>query len=275
MFKLVNEALAECHNYKDNEVNREIKQFQKHHWEQIKKDPQLNIFAEEIPTMREVQSAVHFCNLLDDYRKSIDVYTDSPEPLSETSNRELLECINYYRPYITEDNIRVLNVLENSVKRALPEHKNDVLLDELLVEAKNIAGYRKDYIKARKTTKNAPRTYEDIADYFFEKFLQNSEITGIPSSPKKLSVYSNVLNIVDCLPQEKYTRTSKYKLKIRLNKSIANICKNLGPSYYMARKNALTEIEKYENAVENAKVHRNGRRLTDDEVRRMTNKERR
>ena len=36
MYKLINKALAECYNYRDYEVNREIKQFQKQHWEQIK-----------------------------------------------------------------------------------------------------------------------------------------------------------------------------------------------------------------------------------------------
>ena len=274
MYKLINEALAECYNYRDYEVNREIKQFQKQHWEQIKKDPQLDIFADEIPTKQEVCSAVFFCDLLDEYRKSVDVYVDSPEPLTEYSNRKLLECIEYYRPYITEDNLRILNVLEKSVKRALPEHKQQVVLEEYSNEAKEIAQYKKDYTKAKKSQKNARKDYEYLAASFFEKLKEDKEISSYPSSKQKLSTYSNILNIVDCLPSEKYTRTHKYKLKINLNKAIVKMCKDLGPEYYMAGRKAIDDIEKYEIAIENARVHRNGRRLTDDEIVRMNQKNR-
>lgn len=274
MHKLINKALAECYNFRNYEVNREIKQFQKQHWEQIKKDPQLNIFADEIPTKQEVYSAVFFCDLLDEHRKSVDVYEDSPEPLTEYSNRKLLECIEYYRPYITEDNLQILNVLEKSIKSSLPEHRQGIILEEYSNKAKEIAKYRKNYTKAKKSQKNARKDYEYLAVSFFEKLKENNEISGYPSSKQKLSTYSNILNIVDCLPSEKYTRTYKYKLKINLNKAIVKMCKDLGPEYYMAGKKAIDDIEKYEIAIENARVYRNGRKLADNEIARINPKNR-
>lgn len=275
MYKLVNEALSECYNFRDYEVNQNIKRFQKQHWEQIKKDPQLNIFADEIPTKQEVCSAVFFCDLLDEYRKSVDVYVDFPEPLTEYSKRKLLECVEYYRPYITEDNKSILNVLEKSVKKSLPEYKREIALEEYSNEAKNIAKYRKEYVNAKKSQKDKQQKYyESLAVSFFETLKNDQEISNYPSSPQKLSTYSNILNIVDCLPSEKYTRTYKYKLKINLNKAIVKMCKDLGPQYYMAGQKAKIDIEKYENAIENARIHRKGRRLTDDEIARMNQRNR-
>ena len=131
-------------------------------------------------------------------------------------------------------------------------------------KAQEISKTKKDYQKSK--AKTSPKTYEYLANCFFEDFSKQEELHSIPSSVKKLSAYSNILNIVDCLP-ETYKKTDKYKLKISLNQTISSICTDLGETYFLAKENAEREILKYKNAITNAQKHSKGKKLTKEEIR--------
>jgi hypothetical protein len=111
MYTLISEAISESYNFKDMDVSVNIKAFSKKHWEYVKTSPQLSFLDEEIPTSKEVHEAIDFCELLDEYRRSVDVYVDEPEQLSESKQREILQGLDKYRPYILEEHKSTFNVL--------------------------------------------------------------------------------------------------------------------------------------------------------------------
>ena len=268
MYNIINRAVANCYNCKDEPVNEEIKKFQQIHWQKIQKDPQLNIFQEELPSLKEVREASCFCDLLDDFRKSIDPYNDNQEELPEKSYRKIYEYINYYRPHIEQQNNVNLDLLEKSAKRHLSEHRENMLLEEYNKEAQDIVNLRKYCKKNKKQTSPSYKPYEEQALNFFRKILNKKEIQKTKPTVKKLETYSNIINVVDCLPEEKYGRIAKYKLKISIYASISDICAYLGPSYYLARKNAKQEIEKFQNAIDNALRYGKKGKITPEELRR-------
>ena len=256
MYFLISKAVSESHNFKDMDVSVGIKAFSKKHWEYVKTSPQLSFLDEEIPTSKEVHEAIDFCELLDEYRRSVDVYVDEPEQLSESKQREILQGLDKYRPYILEEHKSTFNVLVKNLKRDLPEYRGEILLEELNEDAVNVYKRKQE---ASNTKDKAKREYKKeycsrLAVEFFKTFKENSEIVKqTPDSKKKLTLYSNTLKIIDCLPDKKYSRSDKYRLKYKINSAIIKVCTSLGDNYYLAKENAKRELEKYEKAIYNAK----------------------
>lgn len=256
MYDLISEAVSESFNFKDMDVSTKIKSFSDKHWEYAKNSPQLSFLDEEIPTVKEVRQAVLFCELLDEYRQSVDVYVDEPKQLSEHTRRKILQGLEEYSPHILEEHQATFNVLVKNLKRELPEYQGELALDELNEEAVRIVKYKKE---ASKIKDKAKREYKKeycsrIAVDFFKIFSDKKEIIKeIPDSVKKLTLYSNCLNVIDCLPDEKYSRSDKYRLKYRFNVAIVKVCNSLGENYYLARENAKREAEKFQNAIYNAR----------------------
>jgi hypothetical protein len=238
------------------DVSVNIKAFSKKHWEYVKTSPQLSFLDEEIPTSKEVHEAIDFCELLDEYRRSVDVYVDEPEQLSESKQREILQGLDKYRPYILEEHKSTFNVLVKNLKRDLPEYRGEILLEELNEDAVNVYKRKQE---ASNTKDKAKREYKKeycsrLAVEFFKTFKENSEIVKqTPDSKKKLTLYSNTLKIIDCLPDKKYSRSDKYRLKYKINSAIIKVCTSLGDNYYLAKENAKRELEKFEKAIYNAK----------------------
>ena len=73
--------------------------------------------------------------------------------------------------------------------------------------------------------------------------------------PEMLVLCEKVLQIVDCLPQNKFGRIKKYEMKRNINKSRENIAKSLGGAYEGVAKVAILEQKKYENAIETTKQY--------------------
>jgi hypothetical protein len=227
--------------------------FEKKYSALFKEDTQLDLFGGDIPTRREVHYATEFCNTLDEYRRSVDVYNDDNEDLSLISYKIIYDGIKKYRPYITGEALETLDILEKSVKSHLPYFRETIIINNYITQATDVAKAKKEHDKRMRKKQPSSKTYEALAENYFKSFMESEELKSLPASAQKLSLYSHSLNIVDCLPSPKYSRTYKYRLKCYLNQGIVNMCDKLGPNYAMAKISAQREVEKFVNAMHNAK----------------------
>lgn len=252
MYHLINEALSECYNDKNISVNARIRKFQQQHWQIAQSNRQLNVFEEPIPSTKEVYRAVDFCDLLDDYRISVDVFNEHDVNLGTDFYRQLYNGIEHYRPHINNENQPTLKLLEHSVRKKIPEFRPLELLAEYNERALEVLKLKKDYDKNKHKNPQSDKLYEQKADSLFRDILHKKELPEIPPSVDKLSAYSNILNAVDCLPAKKYSRSKKYNLKYNINLAIVGICKHLGDNYFLAQTNAAKNADKYLQALRNA-----------------------
>jgi len=251
MYQLINEALSECYNDDNISVNSQIHKFQQQHWQVAKSNRQLNVFDEPVPSAKEVYHAVDFCDLLDDYRISVDVFNEQDVNLGADFYRQLYQGIERYRPYINNENKTTLKSLERSIRKKIPEFRLSELLVEYNERALEVLRLKKDYEKNKHKNPNTNKFHEQKADILFRDILQKKELPDIPPSVDKLTAYSNILSAVDCLPGNKYSRIKKYNLKYHINLAIVGICKHLGDNYFLAQTNASHNADKYLNAMHN------------------------
>ncbi len=254
MYRLINEALSVCYNDKNIAVNKSMHQFQQQHWQAAKSNRQLNVFESSVPTVKEVYQATDFCDLLDDYRISVDVFNEHDVNLGTDFYRQLYQGIERYKPHITKENQVILKSLERSVRKKLPEFKTIELLAEYNERALEVLKLKKEYDKNKRKNPQSNKFYEQKADSLFSDILQKKELPEIPPSVNKLTTYSNILNTVDCLPNHKYSRSKKYNLKYNINLAIVGICKYLGDNYFLAQTNAEKNAVKYRNALRNTQT---------------------
>ena len=251
MYYLINEAISECYNDKNISVNRSMHKFQQQHWQVAKSNRQLNVFEDPIPSTKEVHQAVDFCDLLDDYRISVDVFNEHEVNLGTDFYRQLYQGIERYRPHVSKENQTTLKLLERSVRKKIPEFKTTELLAEYNERALEVLKLKKDYDKNKRKNPQSNKLYEQKADSLFSDILHKKELPEIPHSVDKLTTYSNILNAVDCLPVHKYSRSKKYHLKYSINLAIVGICQHLGENYFLAQTNAEKNAKKYLNAMRN------------------------
>ncbi|MBE6463354.1 MAG: hypothetical protein E7005_06340 [Alphaproteobacteria bacterium] len=258
MYTLISEAISESHNFKDMDVSVNIKAFSKKHWEYVKTSPQLSFLDEEIPSAREVREAVDFCELLDEYRRSVDVYAKEPEEIRASSCRDILKGLDKYRPYILEEHQSTFRVLEKNIKRRFPEYQGEILLRELNEEASLVCYLKKEASKTKdkRLREDKKEGCSNSAVDFFKKLKENEDIIrNLPDSDEKLELLSNSITIVDCLSEKKYSRSNKYRMKYKLNRAIANSCARMGDAYLTKKGEAEQELEKFEKAIYNARKH--------------------
>jgi hypothetical protein len=171
--------------------------------------------------------------LLDDYRISVDVFNENDVNLGTDFYRQLYKGIEHYRPHINKENQTILKLLERSIRKKIPEFKNDELLAEYNERAIEILKLKKEYGKSKQKSTSTNKLYEQKADSLFYDILHKKELPSIPPSANKLTAYSNILSAVDCLPNHKYSRSKKYNLKYNINMAIVGICKHLGNNYFL------------------------------------------
>ena len=255
MYRIINRAISQCYNQSDICVSEEMEKFNSKHWDLVNNNHQTDIFADPIPTTKEAREAFVFCQYLDEHRQSADAYNDEAPEVSDYTYRCIYKGLEKYRPYITDEAKHCFNALEKYIRGRLPEFKLIERTNEYNSQIASIFQAKKEADKKKRKKESFNRIYEDLACNFFSAFLEDKEVRLMPPSVEKLTLYSNALKIVDCLPESKYKRTDKFRLKYQLNETIFNICECLGDNYTLAKINAKKEMEKYENAIENARRH--------------------
>lgn len=220
LYRIINRAVSRCTNHENTPVNTEISIYQSKIAHHKKHDGQLSIFADDSQLYTETAKAADFCDCLEEYRQSVDLYASNAHNLSEHRYRKLLKGIEHFRPQIYSENMYLLKALEYNCKRQLPEYHDKMLLEEYNRQALRIRDMKKGYDRQRRQNQKASKDYEKDALYFFKEVMNNEELRRIKGCAEKLSLYENCLNIVDCLPAEKYNRSAKFKLKKDFNYAI-------------------------------------------------------
>lgn len=220
LYRIINRAVSHCTNHENSAVNAEISIYQNKMAHQVRNDRQLSIWKDDSEVYTETAKAMDFCDSLEEYRQSIDLYASNKQDLSEYNYRKLLKGIEYFRPQIYSENMYILNALEYNCKRQLPEYHDKMLLEEYNRKALRIRDMKQGYDRLRRQNQKASKDYEKDALYFFREVMNNEELRKIKGCAEKLSLYENCLNIVDCLPAEKYNRSAKFKLKKDFNYAI-------------------------------------------------------
>lgn len=248
MYRIINRAISECSNNRDYAVNDEIQHFSDKHWQAIKENRQLSMFDAEIPSLHDVRKATYLCDLLDEYRISMDVYAKENIPLSHEKYRNLYAELDYFRPHITKENQLAFNTLERGIRKSLPEFKNSEIINEYI---ENLDGI----IKIKKTKDNS-NIREGLTENIFKKLSEDEDFKSIPPSADKIKVYSKCIEIVNNLTDNKYSRSTKYMMKRDLNMAIVRTCNILGESFSDTCITAKEEANKFQNATENARHHK-------------------
>lgn len=252
LYNIINRAIAGIDKYTDEPINKEMHLFKERFAHIVRQHPQPSLFSERRPLIEEVANALNFCDAMEAYHLATDVDAKDPPLLSEQTCRDLLEGADIFHEHISPENIALLERIENNVKRRLPEYYNQYLLEDYRQDALFVIKQRKNYQKAIKNKQTASKDYERYALHFYEKITHDEEMKQIKICPEKIELYKLTIEIVDCLPKEKYNRTDKFRLKSKIWLGIAKGLSKLTPTDVSAIKEACNEANRYERAVENA-----------------------
>lgn len=245
--QIINRALAKCMNIEGEAVNTEISIFCARYVERQNKNAQ---DSSQTYLPDELSKALSFCDDLEEYRRITDVYSEQEHTMSEMQYRHLLLMLNKYDKEIFPENKTIQHLLENNIKRHLPEYKDDILLDGYNEEADRIYKLRKEYEYTIRKKQPAAKDYERNALGFFKELFTNKDLHAIKAHPKKLTLYEKCIRIVNCLPASHYNRTAKYKLKKDLNYGLLRTAYLLGEEYAPIIQKAQSEIKRYQKAIE-------------------------
>ncbi len=255
LYHIINRTIAEVDKYTGEPINKEMQLFKERYSYHLRHNPAQSLFSERRPLIKEVAQALDFCEALQAYHLAMDVDAKDQPALSEQDCRLLLEGINIYREYIYQENMSQLKMIEKCVKRQHPEYCQAYLLEDYRREALFVIQRRKHYQKAIKNKQPATKDYENYALYFYEKITGDDKMKRVGICPEKMELYKLTLEIVDCLPKEKYNRTDKFKLKSRLWNCIAKSLLILDKTNTAAIEEARSETARYARAAENAMAH--------------------
>ncbi len=255
MYRIIDYAISKCYNHHDENVSEHMEIFSDMHWDLIVNSHQTDIFAEPIPSTKEVREALCFCQALDEHRQYVDAYNDDATEPSDDTYRTIYKGLNRYRPYISERSEHCFDALEKCIRRKLPEFRLEERMNDYNSRATSIFQAKKETDKKKRKKESYSRAYEELTCRYFDDFLSDKELRSALPSVEKLTVYSNTLKIVDCLPEAKYRKTQKFRLKYQLNEAIFNICEGLGDNYSIVKVCAKEEMIKFMNAIDNARKY--------------------
>lgn len=210
LYKIINRTLAKIEKSIDEPADKEIILFKERYQYYTKQNPYPSLFDDEKRlSPSEIDKVLEFCNALEAYRLATDVHAKDIPELSEDTCRALYAGLTFYKKYISPENKTIITGLEQTIKRILPEFREEYILNEYNEQAKLI-------YKLKKSHKKAVSDNERMAALFFEDVLNNKELKSIKACPLKIDLYENTLKIVDMLPQKKYNKTAKLQLKSSL-----------------------------------------------------------
>ncbi len=255
LYHIINRTIAEVDKYTGEAINKEMLLFKERYTYHLRHNPQQSLFSEECPSISEMIQAMNFCDSLQAYHLATDVDAKAPSSLSEQDCRILLEGIDTYRRHIYPENVFKLDIIENIAKRQLPEYRQAYLLADYKRDVLFVISRRKHYQKNIKNKQPVTKDYERYALHFYEKITKDDEMKCIEICPEKMELYKLTLEIIDCLPKEKYNRTDKFKLKSQLWSSIAKSLLKLEETNTAAITKAHSEAARYARAAENALAH--------------------
>lgn len=226
LYNIINRAISKWGCFDNVPADKEINIFCHKYDMRRKSNPQISIFEDSLPSAEEVKIAKQLCSDIETYRKSIDIYEGTTDELSESFYRRLYQGLDRYAEHVSEENQVRYKTLKQNLQGKLPEFAEKVLLDKLSQEI--------DIIKYLKKSKSPE--YKTKTTLFFKQIAtQNDdlkdEIKALSATPEKIAFCKSCIDIVDYLPQEKYTRSAKFTLKSNLYNLISKTARQMGISH--------------------------------------------
>lgn len=226
LYSIINRAVAKWGCFDDIPADREMNIFCHKYDERRQNNPQLNVFEDTLPSPAEVKIAKQLCSDIETYRKSIDIYAGTTEELSEDFYRRLYQGLDRYAEHITPNNELRYKTLKQTLQRKLPEFAETVLFDQYNQTIDII-----EYLKK----KNHPECKTKAIDFFEQIITRDmsvkSDIIELKPTPEKIKFCKRCIDIVDCLPQERYSRSAKFTLKSNLYNLISKTAQQMGISH--------------------------------------------
>lgn len=247
LYHILNQTIAQSFSDKGDRIDVDANIFREKYKYISKQNIQLYLFDDVFPTKQEVYDVTSFCNVLERFRESVDIYADNPEDLSIKEYGVIYEGITKFRPFIYPENESILNLLESAAKRHLPEFKHQIMIDEYISTAKRILKAKKRY---QRDKNKFSQEYEKDAYNLLQDIDNNRELRGF-TSPQKLELYKHCLDMINCLSIKKYSRSKKYQMKCQIYLQINKEASALGEKYNNVARNAQIEYRRFSNALYN------------------------
>ena len=251
LYNILSNAAIESFNTRDISVKTEILEYEKQYEEFFKDNKSLDIFDEWVPTQKEVARAKKFCSLLNKRRLSTDVYNEKAFPLKDEEFQLLADMLDDYRPYIAQQNPEMYNILERSIKRNIPQYREEIILSEY--NQKSIDIIRKANREKKKGSAGSNDDKRDAVSFFEELKIDN--VKSFKASPAKIELYLKCLKMIDFLPKEKYGRLSKFRAKYNLNKELYVSSMELGGDYKIEALKYQISMQKFAKAIDETVKH--------------------
>ncbi len=249
MYSAINDAIAKCYNVKNISAKERMLEYVEKYNNFFRSGEKLDLFDEWLPTEMEVKKAQKFCSLLNKYRLSIDIYNEKSYPLQTNEYQYMYDCLQEYRPHISQENQETAKILEKCIKRNLPQYREEVIIDEYNQQALILIKQTKS--KGKNNSENARKVLA------FFKSINEMDIKSFKASPLKIELYTKCIDLINHLPKEKYGRVAKFDAKIRLNKALYDTCLELGGPYLSTANFYLQEEERFKKAKASTNQHLN------------------
>lgn len=245
LYRIINRAVAKWGCFDDVPADKEMDIFCHKYDVRRKNSPQISLFEDSLPAPFEVKTAKQLCSDIETYRKAIDIYADTTEEFPESFYRRLYQGLDRYAEHISEENQVRYKILKQNLQGKLPEFAENVLLDKLNQEIDII-----EYLK-----KNKNPEYKTKTMLFFKQIITGNndlqdEIKVLSATPEKMAFCKNCIDIVDYLPQERYSRSAKFTLKSNLYNLISKTAQQMGINH--TTRAAKNEEGRFQRAKEKA-----------------------
>lgn len=257
LYRIFNNVVSESSFLKYEEIDNEISLFRQRVHEKWSKNPQIDIFDELPATAEEIRNVSTFCDMLKSYYKEIDKESYTDGCLEENTYRYMYRILEKCDKYVSEENREKYNKMKRDVQRYIPEFRTKIIIEDYIKEAEQIYKLRQKAKKSDRANKSQIKTYyERLAVYFFNEIKKmDTKRKEITPCPEMLVLCEKILQIVDCLPQNKFGRMKKFEMKVNINKSREYIANSLGGAYIQVAEAAIIEQQKYEKAIRTTKQY--------------------
>lgn len=247
LYHIINQAVARCDTSGDTPINKEMAEFAQSYNVFMDKSGQFILFEKPNWSPAEIIKCENLCNLLEKYRVSNNI--DENCKLDTREYRELCDSLSFYMPYLLPENKTIAQMVIDNAHRHLPESKERCILEHYNSWAGRVISLR----RKRQKEKSDCKDYELNALEFFRDAFHDEELKTVKGCPEKLLLYQNCLKVIDCLPANQYSRTSKYKLKQSFYYAISVTAGELGGDYREMALKAAEKVDGYRKAIENIK----------------------
>jgi cytochrome oxidase Cu insertion factor (SCO1/SenC/PrrC family) len=246
--EIVNRAVVRYDESKYDDLKEEIAKYQSAYF-QKKAAQKERKTAKDTSFLHDLMLAVDFCEMLEAYRVSMDPYRDEPEPISEKMAMNFTQKIDEVEKLIYPENKKIIKSLKKAVSRHLPGMKDYYLAEDY---GNAIQALYKEK-KITKTEKDVAYPFEIAAENLLREIVNNEDVKAMKADQNKIDLLLNCVDLVDCLPQGKFNRSTKFKYKSKIYQAAYKVAEKMGEQDLVQK--YFDESERFANAYDQALSH--------------------